>query len=62
MSDSYSLPLVLQEGFLSLKEYTLWASEHGELAELLPSLLFEISHVQLGVHPKCKEDEARVVG
>ena len=53
---------MLQEGFLSLKEYTLWASEHAELAGLLPSLLFQISHVQLGVRPKCKEDEAKVVG
>ena len=52
----------MQEGFLSSREYISWASAHADLAEQLPNLLFEISHVQLGVRPKSKEDEARVVG
>ncbi len=53
---------LLQAGFLSADEYVLWAKAHPDLSEQLPSLLFEISHVQLGVRPKSKEDEARVVG
>lgn len=52
----------MQEGFLSVGEYISWAAEHAQLAEQLPNLLFEISHVQLGVRPKSKEDEARVIG
>jgi len=45
-----------------MEEYCSWAADNADLAKQLPDLLFEISHVQLGVRPKSKTDEARVVG
>ncbi len=51
-----------QEGFLNSDEYISWAAAHAELADQLSDMLFEISHVQLGVRPKSKEAEARVIG
>ena len=54
--------MCVQTGYLSEEEYVSWCQAHPDLSEQLPRLLFEISHVQLGVRPKSKEDEARVVG
>ena len=53
---------VMQEDCLSEDEYISWAKANPELSYQLPHLLFEMAHVQLGVRPKSRQDEARVIG
>ena len=54
--------MTLQDGYLSEDEYVSWARVNPQLSQQLPHLLFQMSHVQLGVRPKSQQDEAKVIG